>query len=359
MDRSALQASLQKPDVRQLIKFHVLLRKSPSETHSLLKEGLEDFCPSYETVRKWHNLFSNGTIDERDAPRSGRPKTASDEDHVERVRDLVEKDRRLTCEEIASEIGISSFSVHAILRNHLHKRKIAAKWVPHVLNEEQRGNRVRICASHARRFRRERNSFLHRIVAGDETWARAFEPELKRQSAEWTGEGSPRPTKAVRSPTPTKVMHIVFFDVHGLLVDHSVPPGVTVNGEYYASFIRNHLRPAIRRKRPNLLRDGPIILHDNAAPHTKRDVIQLLTKEYDWEILEHPPYSPDLSPCDFFWFPRVKVNLRGKRFKTFEEINSVFHRECVALDRHGSEDGINGLVRRWNKCIESNGEYFE
>ena len=91
MDRSALQASLQKPDVRQLIKFHVLLRKSPSETHSVLKEGLEDFCPSYETVRKWHNLFSHGTIDAQDAPRSGRPKTASDEDHVERVRDLVER----------------------------------------------------------------------------------------------------------------------------------------------------------------------------------------------------------------------------------------------------------------------------
>ena len=36
------------------------------------------------------------------------------------------------------------------------------------------------------------------------------------------------------------------------------------------------------------LRDGANILHDNASPHTKRDVVKLLTKEYDWEILEHP-----------------------------------------------------------------------
>ena len=209
---------------------------------------------------------------------------------------LLEEDRRLSCEELAQQVGISSSSVHLILTEKLHKHKVAAKWIPHLLTEEQLGNRTRICASHLRRFRREGNQFLHRIIAGDETWARAFEPELKRQSAQWIGDGSPRPTKAIRSPTPVEAMHIVFFDVQGLLIDHAVPTGTTVNGDYYASFIRHHLRPAIRKKRPDLLREGPIILHDNASPHTKRDVVQLLTEEYDWEVLQHPPYSPDLSP---------------------------------------------------------------
>ena len=154
-------------------------------------------------------------------------------------------------------------------------------------------------------------------------------------------------------------MHIVFFDVDGLLIDHPVPTGVSVNGEYYKSFIRNHLRPAIRKKRPNMLQEGPIILHDNAAPHTKRDVVQLLTEEYDWEVLDHPSYSPDLSPCDFFWFPRVKNKLRGQRFHTIEEVNYEFHRQCVALDKSGAGDGIDGLVRRWQKCMEHDGSYFE
>ena len=86
-------------------------------------------------------------------------------------------------------------------------------------------------------------------------------------------------------------MHIVFFDVHGLLVDHAVPTGTTVKGDYYAMFIRQHLRPAISKKRPDFLREGPIILHDNASPHMKRDVVQLLTGEYDWEVLEHPPHT--------------------------------------------------------------------
>ena len=74
-------------------------------------------------------------------------------------------------------------------------------------------------------------------------------------------------------------MHIVFFDVQGLLIDHAVSTGTTVNGDYYASFIRHHLRPAIRKKRPDLLLEGPIILHNNASPHTERDVVQLLIEE--------------------------------------------------------------------------------
>ena len=119
-------------------------------------------------------------------------------------------------------------------------------------------------------------------------------------------------------------MYIVFSDVQGLLIDRAVATGTTVNGDYYVKFIRHHLRPAIRKKRPDLLREGQIILHDNASSHMKRDVVQLLTEEYDWEeVLQHPPYSPDLSPCDFFWFPRVKNELGGRRFANVDEINRV------------------------------------
>ena len=197
------------------------------ETHATLQERLEGSCPSYETVRKWHKLFSNGSVDVEGAARSGRPSTATDEGHVTHVSVLLEEDRRLTCEELAEQVRISSSSVHLILTEKLHKRKLAAKWIPHLLTEEELGNRTRICASHLRRFRREGNQFLHRIIAGDETWARAFQPELKRQSAQWLSNGSPRPTKTSRSPTPVKAMHIVFFDVHGLLIEHAVPTGTT------------------------------------------------------------------------------------------------------------------------------------
>ena len=71
------------------------------------------------------------------------------------------------------------------------------------------------------------------------------------------------------------------------------------------------LRRAIKSERPGMLSDGIMLLHDNTRPHTAnlvRDKLQRLRLE----ILEHPPYSSDLSPCDFHIF--------GSRFHLDEEV---------------------------------------
>jgi len=53
----------------------------------------------------------------------------------------------------------------------------------------------------------------------------------------------------------------------------------------------------MHKNRPDLLGDGSLILHDNARPHLGKVVTDLLTK-YEWEVLPHMPYSPDMSPPD-------------------------------------------------------------
>ena len=152
MNRTATQQSFSKSDVRQLIKFHVHLNMSPVKTHATLQEGLEGSCPSYETVQKWHKIFSGGSVNVEDAARSGCPSTATDDDHVTHVSVLLKEDRRLSCEELAQQVGISSSSVHLIFTEKLHKCKIAAKWISHLLTEEQLGNWTRICALHLQQF---------------------------------------------------------------------------------------------------------------------------------------------------------------------------------------------------------------
>ena len=85
------------------------------------------------------------------------------------------------------------------------------------------------------------------------------------------------------------------------------------------------LRPAIAKKQPELLRKGPILLHDGARPHIA-DVVKEQLMDWGWEVLDHPPYSPDISPCDFHLFPLMKEPLRGIRFESVEDINdAVFH----------------------------------
>ena len=75
----------------------------------------------------------------------------------------------MTCEEIAHSAGISRASAYRILTERLHKRRIAARWVPRDLNEEQKCRRSEIAQQLLHRFREEGNEFLQNVVAIDET----------------------------------------------------------------------------------------------------------------------------------------------------------------------------------------------
>ena len=76
-------------------------------------------------------------------------------------------------------------------------------------------------------------------------------------------------------------------------------------------------------------------------------------------VLEHPPYSPDLAPCDFFLFPKCKLVLREQYLGAVTTIKS----ETTSLLKGLREEEFQGYFqqweRRWDKCIVSNGEYFE
>ena len=65
--------------------------------------------------------------------------------------------------------------------------------------------------------------------------------------------------------------------------------------------LRHSLRPAIRTKRRGLLSRGVILLHDNARPHSAAKTLET-HQDLHFEVLEHPPYGPDLDPSDFHLF---------------------------------------------------------
>ena len=74
--------------------------------------------------------------------------------------------------------------------------------------------------------------------------------------------------------------------------------------------------------RSDLLTRKPLILHDNARPHVGNIVTELL-HQYEWEVLPHAPYSPDMSPPDYDLFPKLKEPMHGRRFFTLEELSAA------------------------------------
>ena len=107
---------------------------------------------------------------------------------------------------------------------------------------------------------------LNQIIAIDEAWAQAYEPELKRQSSERYRHDSPQRHKFRQNPSSTKVMIILAYDSQGILECHPVHEVRTVNAAYYRSFLQYNLRCTLRRKCPASLNNA-VILHDNATSH--------------------------------------------------------------------------------------------
>ena len=88
-----------------------------------------------------------------------------------------------------------------------------------------------------------------------------------------------------------------------------------------------------------------LLLHDNARPHTSRHTTEEIVKigwdvKIRWEVLLHPPYSPDLAPSDFHLFGPLNKAHRGIYFKDEEAVKT---RQDLAF----YQAGIHALVKRW------------
>jgi len=83
-----------------------------------------------------------------------------------------------------------------------------------------------------------------------------------------------------------------------------------------------------------MLTKGLCLLHDNAHPHVARQTVALLD-QFGWDIITHPPYSPDLAPYDYHLFPKLKEHLAGRRFSDDDEVK-------VAVQRF-----LNDMVASW------------
>ena len=121
-----------------------------------------------------------------------------------------------------------------------------------------------------------------------------------------------------------KLMLIVFFYWKGIVHCEFVPRGETVNKEFYLNVLKR-LREVVRRKRPGAWTNNTWLLHhDNAPAHASFLIREFLTN-HETTVVPQPHYSPDLAPSDFFFFPKFKSSLKGRRFQKVEEIeeNSI------------------------------------
>ena len=93
-------------------------------------------------IFEWHKWFKEGCEDVEDDSKSGRPSTA---DNVERVKQMVRGDCRLTVRMIADELEINCDSVWRIITEDWGMRKICAKMMPKLIDDDQKEWRMEVC----------------------------------------------------------------------------------------------------------------------------------------------------------------------------------------------------------------------
>jgi len=209
-----------------------------------------------------------------------------------------------------------------------------------------------VCTELQKAVRNDPN-FLSRVITGDESWLYNYDPETKQESLQWKTPSSPQPKKARQVRSNIKSMLIIFFDIRGIVHKEFVPPGQTVNGNFYCEVLRR-LRENVRRKWPEMWKNGEWLLHhDNAPANTSLLVREFLTKN-NMTTVPHPAYSPDLAPCIFYMFPKMKLQLKGRRLVSIEEIQAKSQQVLHTLTPADFNECFQKWQNRWDSC-----DYFE
>lgn len=341
--------------LRFYIQTRTLLGFSATAIHEELTTAHGAKVISYPTVLKWSKLTNDGIMELEDKPRSGRPVTATTEENIQEVQRIIDEDPHSSYEEIEEETSLSHGTVCNIIHKHLKLRKLTSRWVPYDLTPEQKRERVNICKENLKKFR-EGSWRLCDIVTGDETWIYLRQVGRKQSNACWVKEGESPETVVRRGKYEPKVLFSIFFRSTGPVLVHAVDTGKTIDRYYYIDELLEPVIREIKLDRPKSGVHGMKLLHDNARPHENKDVLNYL-KDQGLALLPHPPYSPDLAPCDYWINDYIKRELEDQddEDSLFQAVTKI----VFDIPRKEYKKTFDKLLVRMELCIKNKGEYFE
>ncbi|UYV61743.1 hypothetical protein LAZ67_1006261 [Cordylochernes scorpioides] len=192
--------------------------------------------------------------------------------------------------------------------------------IPHFLNLDQKLNRIRVSKALLKRYEEEGDHFLDKIMR-----VGVIIMILRQNVHLWNGNEATLQDqkKKIRSQRSAgKILLTIFGDVDGPICPDFLSSRKRMNSDLYCDILVNKLKPGIRNKRRGKLSKGVLFLHDNARPHTSCKTVSTIIK-LGFEVLEHPAYSPDLAPSDYFRFGLLKKELKVKRFYSDENVQKV------------------------------------
>lgn len=332
---------------RSIMLFYFRKGKNAAKTRKKICAVYGENAVSERMCQKWFSKFrsndkvSEEPIDLDDAPRSGRPITTD----IDQLMSIINSEPHATTREIAARLNIGQSTVSENLSK-LKMIKMLDVWVPKNLTESSLLDRISICDSLNKR--NKDYPFLKRMITCHHKWIICSNTDRKRAwgKRDETDEGL----------APNKFMLCVWWNWQGIVFYELLPSNQTINSDKYCLQLDN-LKAAIDAK-CTANEEGSIIYHhDTSKPHINLQTHRKLL-DFNWEILPHPPYSPDLAPSDYHLFQALDISLTRLTFASLDSLKNYLDGLFKGKSINFFEAGIMKLPERWQKVIDNNGAYL-
>lgn len=331
------------------IRHCMLFEFNKGSSATVATKNICNVYPKSLDVRKcqrWFSKFRSGNLDVSDSYRSGRPTTLDNDI----LRANVEANKCQTIEEMSNTLNQPWSTIQEHLRQ-IGKVSKANVWVPHKLSEGNKVNRMNTCQLLLQRH--SAGAFFDRLIAADEKWILYDNPKRKRS---WVSANEPPLCTAKPGLHPKKVLLCVWWGICGIIHFELLERGQTVNADLYCEQL-DRVNQSLLKKCPAVVnRKGVILQHDNARPHCARRTLDKING-LGWEVLPHPPYSPDIAPSDFHLFRSLQHFLCGKKFENLEDIQNGLSKYFALKPIDFYRSGFENLHSRWQKVIDKGGDY--
>jgi transposase len=190
----------------------------------------------------------------------------------------------------------------------------------------------------------------HDIVTLDESWF-YFSTDYETI---WLPSDVPLPERERLSIKSRKMMITIVWSPVGFIRIAALPKGGKFNSDYYISDV---LKPLVlwRAIQPGDNRQRLFVHADNARPHTSKKVKDFFDNN-GLQVAPHPPYSPDLAPCDFYLFGYIKSQLKGQTFEEPKDLLRAVRTVCEGISKATLLSTFRNWIQRLQTCHSSHGE---
>jgi histone-lysine N-methyltransferase SETMAR len=246
------------------------------------------------------------------------PGRAPDERLDDCIGKALKEDPHLSTRKIAKVLSISSTTGQSHLTKSFGMKCYHMQWVPHTFTAAQQAKRREMAGSMLQTLESYAASNFHFLWTGDESWM------FYGYHHEITWAASWEEVDELERPMHyhSKTMVTAFFNGTWHYFLNIFPRSRCMDTSYFAGEIIGGLEHICYPEGRNRHERKRILHFDSAGVHNTRTVMEQL-EQSGFKRMEHPPYSPDLAPCDFFLFGYTKELLKRRTFVEEEELLSV------------------------------------